>query len=522
MILGILMGNLLASAQQGIYIPKQGKIYFAGDTATIFSNVINQGNFGIDKKATLNFKGQTWQNDQHSLITDETSNGTGVAGQGGAVRFMADTGRQRLIGGYNVVTNSGPVFSNLHLLNSLGVELAESSAKVWQEMKFVRGHFYLNNHIFVVGHQQPGKLTGYDSTRFFVTGTQPGGSLLVRENITSGNGLVVFPVGTTESAYTPAAIRSKTTRGDDYQVTLFEGVRTNVLTGNSLAEQGVNKTWQMGKRYYHGQDEVEIVLQHLNKDEGTSFAQNRNKSYIAQFNNNQWDESIPQMLPANGNLTTNTPQANSGVNTRTLIAALSGVSYFSKFTGKSEKTLKTNIIFGAYRVGAYIVRVNWQTKPEINVKKFVVERRRTNEPSFVSIDTVASLAANGYSTNYLNYGINDSNSYKGVTFYQLKVFDYNDSTYYLPMVAVRGVSLDVEIGLWPNPTTDKFTIIVSGNVAEQVVIHNSLGQLVWKEEVKGRNVMEIKGHHFAQGVYYVTVIGLNRLKLRTEKLLIIR
>jgi hypothetical protein len=152
----------------------------------------------------------------------------------------------------------------------------------------------------------------------------------------------------------------------------------------------------------------------------------------------------------------------------------------------------------------------------------VVERRRTNEPAFVPIDSLASLAVNGFSTNYLNYGINDNNSYRGITFYKLKVVGYNDSSYYLPMVAVRGVSLDVAIGLWPNPTAGKFSIMVSGHVASYVVIHNSLGQLMWKEEVAGRNVIELQGHQFAAGIYYVSILGMEGQKLRTEKLSIVR
>ena len=523
LIFWLLHFSFFALSQSGFYIPQQGKIYFAGDTATILSNVINHGNFGIGNKATINFKGQTWQNDPLSRITDETSGGAGVAGQGGIVRFMADTGRQRLVGGYNAATKAGPVFANLHLVNPFGVELTESSAKVWQEVKFAKGHFYLNNQAFVIGHQQPGRITGYDSTRFFVTGVNGTGSWLIRENVSALNGQVVFPVGTTSLAYTPAALRSRVMRGDDFYASVMDGVKTNGLSGNSLADISVNKTWQIGKRYFPGEDEVELSLQHLNADEGPQFYLNRNRSYVSQYLNNKWDEGSPQVLPAPGSLTTSTIQRSSGVNTRTIKASLSSLSYFTKFASKGElSNLRTNIIFGAYRTGAYIVRVNWQTKPEINVKRFVVERKRTNEPAFVPIDSLASLAVNGFSTNYLNYGINDNNSYRGITFYKLKIVGYNDSSYYLPMVAVRGVSLDVAIGLWPNPTAGKFSIIVSGHVASYVVIHNSLGQLMWKEEVAGRNVIELQGHQFAAGIYYVSILGMEGQKLRTEKLNIIR
>ncbi|RYY59662.1 MAG: hypothetical protein EOO05_12570, partial [Chitinophagaceae bacterium] len=72
-----------SSAQKGFYVPKGGKVFFTGDTSTIFSNVINNGNLGIDKKATVNFKAGTWENDPAAKITDASSGGTGTTGEGG-------------------------------------------------------------------------------------------------------------------------------------------------------------------------------------------------------------------------------------------------------------------------------------------------------------------------------------------------------------------------------------------------------------------------------------------------------
>ena len=179
------------------------------------------------------------------------------------------------------------------------------------------------------------------------------------------------------------------------------------------------------------------------------------------------------------------------------------------------------MLFTGYRTGAYIVKLNWQTKPEINVKKFVVERRRANEPAFYSLDTVASQAPNGYSTGYLNYALDDSNSYNGITFYRLKIFDYNDSSYYAPIIGVRGVAFS-RIGLWPNPTADRFTVLVDGHIAQRIVIYNSLGQLVSQEDVNGRNVVELRGYQLASGVYFVSALGKEGKVLSTEKLVIQR
>ncbi len=59
-IAGILLCGQLVMAQSGFYVPKAGKIFFNGDTATIFSDVINQGKLGVGKNAFVNFSGRVW------------------------------------------------------------------------------------------------------------------------------------------------------------------------------------------------------------------------------------------------------------------------------------------------------------------------------------------------------------------------------------------------------------------------------------------------------------------------------
>ena len=88
-ILNVYLPSLIA--QTGFYIPKSGKVFFKGDTATIFSNVINQGHLGVGKNAFVNFTGKTWNNDPQSLITDESNSGNGVFGKGGWIRFLSDS-----------------------------------------------------------------------------------------------------------------------------------------------------------------------------------------------------------------------------------------------------------------------------------------------------------------------------------------------------------------------------------------------------------------------------------------------
>jgi len=157
-------------AQSGFYVPKKGKVYFSGDTATIFSNVINHGKLGVDKKAVVNFKGKKWENDPQSLITDEGNGGEDASGTGGVVRFNG-AGSQQIDGGYNAVTKSGPAFAHVDIQNAAGVTLTGSTTKVRSNLQLSQGLLYLQDNTLVIGDGSPGSITGYDSIRYIVTGS---------------------------------------------------------------------------------------------------------------------------------------------------------------------------------------------------------------------------------------------------------------------------------------------------------------------------------------------------------------
>lgn len=506
---------LAARAQQGFFVPKNASVYFAGDTATIFSNVTNNGRLGVGKNAVVNFSGGLWQNAADALLFDESDSTTGT---GGWIRFTGIT-VQQLLAGYHAATQTGPSFANLQLANAQGLQLLQSSAKVRRQFAFVNGRVYLNNQIFVVGHHTPGSITGYSPDRFFVTGSQPGSGMLLRENIHPQDGLVVFPVGTRAGSYTPAAIQSKTGQGDDYFVNVFDGVKTNLFSGTDLAPAGVNKTWQAGKWRFPGNGEAALFLQHQLNDEGTYFSPNRNKAYISQYFDAGWDTGKPQAAPSAGILTTSGDTRAGGLNGRTFGASFTANSYFTKFT--AHDSLRTHIIWGAYRLSRNTVMVHWQTKPEINVRSFVVQRRLSHEAAFYNVHAALSRAANGISFDYLNYAANDANSYSGISYYRLQVFDYAGQSYFTDVVAVNS-EMGNRIALWPNPTPDRFSVLVNSPVAKTLAIYNDLGQKMYVQPVvmNNQNVLEVQGHRLIPGVYVVCILDKDGKVLDRAKLLI--
>jgi hypothetical protein len=510
-------------AQSGFFIPPKAKIFFNGDTATIFSNVINRGQLGVGKKAVVNFKGNQWENDPLSLITDDSNNGDGVSGQGGIARFLSpdSNSQQTLIGGYNAASRTGPAFASLQVANSLGIQLSGGNAKVLSHLHFASGHVYTGSNILVVGNGNPGTISGYNENRFIVTSASATGGFLIREKISDADGQVTFPVGAINTKYTPAAIRSKSAVADDFFAGVFDSTMSNIFGGSNLYDKGVNKTWQIGKLLRPGQDEVEITLQHLVEEEGRlQFSPFRENAYVSQFVNGAWDMGFPQYTPGAGSLTTDNLLMNSGINARGFTGTIGTINYFSKFARPVASVNKSNLWFNAYRLDPNLVRVYWKTNPEINIHHFVVQRRLSNEAAFKNIDTVLSMAAGGYSYRELLYSIIDPNPYTGISFYRLMPVSYNGDSSYSQIVAVAGSPGKYRLTMWPNPTPNHFYIGLNGEVyVKTIVVWNAIGQLLRQEPVNGRTIIEM--HGLIPGTYMVGFISTTGDVIETKKLVVV-
>ena len=517
----ILITSISASfAQTGVYVPKDGKVFFSGNAA-IFSDVQNDGKLGVGKNASVNFSGKTWENGSQSLITDESNGGEGANGTGGVVKFVSkDTVPQQLIGGYNAASHQGPAFSNLEIQNKAGVKLVGGNTKVRTELKLTEGLLYVNDNILLMGNNNPGTITGYDSLHYIVTDSKTNEGFLLRENITEKDGVVVFPVGSKANAYTPAAIHSRTSRPDNYYVNVVDGVKKDSIKGD-VSAQSVNKTWQIGKQLHPNEDQVDITLQHLNGDEGSVFTANKSKTYVAQFTQSTWKELYPQSMPKAGSLTSGRTLINSGVNTKTFNGTISTASYFTKLTGKGDTIkIKTAFWFNGYRLDENLVRIYWKTNPEINNNYFIVQRRLGTESDFTNIDTVSTKSINGISLKDLNYEIKDANKYIGVSFYRLVLIDNDKKSSYSNIIAIAPMPGKFNLTLWPNPTPDKFYVGLNGEVAvKSIVIWNAIGQQLKVESVNGRSIIEF--HGFTPGTYMVGFVSTTNQIIETKKVVVL-
>lgn len=508
-----------AVAQTGFFVPRAGKVFFSGG-ATIFSDVSLEGQMGLGRNAVLNFSGHKWENAVVADITDERRG----RGTGGMIRFIPpDSGNklQFITAGYNAAARTGPVFANLTIANAAGVRLLSSSMKVRRWLNFAEGTLDVEDNILVVGDNSVGLITGYNDKNFVITGPSPNGGFLLRERLSAASGLVVFPVGTAAGHYTPAALKVHSRLPDDFYVRVSDGVKSRLTDGQDLSKWSVNKTWQIGELQHPGEDVVEITLQHDLHDEGIDFMGNRQTAYVSQYTSGSWDIGYPHAGVGPGHLTTGPPLTNGGTNTRKFQHTMSQASWFTKLAGYNDTARnRTNLWFSAYRTDKDNVYVYWTTNPEVRNKYFVVQRRLITETVFTDKDTLPSKAVGGASFDYLDYNLNDPNSYAGTSYYRLMMVDYNGNITYSRIVAVGGVPGGFGWTIWPNPTAGRFFIGISRpSAVKEVIVWDILGRVIKRRLVNNRGLIEM--YLDVKGAYVIGLIPADGDHIETKKLIVI-
>lgn len=357
-----LYGSLISNAQTGIFTSPGANFFVHTDTVGIFLNVINKGNFGSKPGGVVKFMGIEWFNDSTASFPDENSYASNLSvpkpsnGLGGIFLFSNSLvktpayGLTQIItgGGYSVKNHTGEGFPNLYLDNSNNVLLKStnsSDVQIRNNLNFMNGKFILgDNGSLYVGdyiNTKPGAITGYDNSKFIVTGNTLSGGFLYRAKFDGNSGQVVFPVGATIDYYTPAAITNNG-NAEDFKVRPFNAIFSEAIKGTQGNQKFVQTTWNIGKESNSSvASNVEIVLQHPVELEGLFYNKERDSSYITQFNKdrNTWD-TVPTNVPKTpGTLTSGAALADNYTNVRNFTIALSDNGYFSKTYAP-----KTNIL----------------------------------------------------------------------------------------------------------------------------------------------------------------------------------
>jgi hypothetical protein len=315
-------------------------------------------------------------------------------------------------------------------------------------------------------------ITGGSSSSYVVTnGT---GGLLIKGISTTPT---VFPVGPSESAYTPATITNNVAR--DFTVKVG-----TTLTNAAALTKTVNLQWDITPSVLTG-NSATLALGWSTANQGSGFNPNAAVE-IAHYNPTLsiWDRF--RLATVTGS--------------NPYVATVSGVDAFSPFVVANQNALSVELLDfkGTPQYNGNLL--TWTTANEVNNKGFNVERLMDNGQwitlGFVNAKSKAA-----------SYDFTD-NTPLSTSYYRLRQID-NDGKETLSKVVTVSRNPSTKLKVYPNPVSNVLTIEAGTNEVFQIL--NLLGQqvLTGKTPPLGAGGLDVSA--LPQGAYFLKV-GTEQVK----------
>ncbi|AII52277.1 T9SS type A sorting domain-containing protein [Hymenobacter sp. APR13] len=427
-----------------------------------------------------------------TLILESTSNPTLVLGalnKSSTVVYSND--------GTTEQTVKGGVYGNVQL-KGVGPKALAGNMLVSTGFAFAAtGTTTLTLNAYDVTLQKGAAITG--TAGVFVTNNT--GSL--KQTVTNTGVGVLFPVGTSATAYNPVTLSQTATQSEDtYSVRVGNGVfaqYSDAGVGSSpVLLKTVQKTWFVAEEVL-GNSNITMKLQWNNVTDVTSdFV--AAAAHINHYLNGGWDQSYAEQAPA-------LVSANVYAQSRTGITSFSPFGVSSRPGGVLPVTLTA---FAATRTPK-AVRCDWKTASELNNDYFVVERS-ANGREFEGIGTVAGR---GTTSQASSYSYLDQQPLDGLAYYRLRQTDLDGTYHYSPIVAVTGCTTCADVlqtlALAPNPSTGIFRVLDAGGqpVAVTGTVHNTLGKVM--QQLNGHSTVDLQAQ--PAGIYLLKLDAAHGAKV---------
>lgn len=174
-----------------------------------------------------------------------------------------------------------------------------------------------------------------------------------------------------------------------------------------------------------------------------------------------------------------------------------------------ENPMPVTLIYFKGSINESAVALNWATSSEEQSDRFEIERS-VNAKRW---DKIGQASAAGYNTSDRLYQFIDETPVKGLNYYRLKMIDL-DRTYTYSKTISLNVASGAEVGIYPNPGTDKLYLKgVDWNNVKSMELVNPAGVSVYqaKSAVNGVDISKL-----APGIYVVVLTDTSN-KVKTFK-----
>lgn len=162
--------------------------------------------------------------------------------------------------------------------------------------------------------------------------------------------------------------------------------------------------------------------------------------------------------------------------------------------------------------------LKWATASETNNNFFSVEK--SDDGNLWRVIKIIPGAGN--SATLLNYSLMDDSLYSKTNYYRLKQTDYNGNNSYSAIIFVTGCQNNSNFSLYPNPTSNEFTIDVTADATANVVVevYDVLGkQIISKQVTLNSGVTSVKTNieQFTNGMYFVRLVDGDNNVVYTQR-----
>lgn len=173
-------------------------------------------------------------------------------------------------------------------------------------------------------------------------------------------------------------------------------------------------------------------------------------------------------------------------------------------TDISASTLSANLTSYTVSKSNNFAEINWKTVSEQNNKNFIIFRSGDDK----NYEKLEEVSGNGTTTSANNYTYHDKNPLSGNNYYKLVQVDFDGKLSILGEEVLNFGLSDIDIKVYPNPTTDYIFVTTKGKKYNRVLLTNTSGKTL--QDLKLREPednIELSLSNYSPGIYFINLIG---------------
>ncbi len=331
------------------------------------------------------------------------------------------------------------------------------------------GVLTLTNGFLVLGNNTltiaaTGSISGGSTAAFIVTN---GTGTLTQNNIGTGGrtGNIVFPVGSSQSSFTRAALSNNGT-ADNFSMKVIQGVfsaYTGFTGSGALTQDNVNKTWFISEGTAGGSN-ASLTLEWNGVDQLSGF--NGASCQISHFNGTTW-------------VATGTPGSASGLDPYTIFR--SGITQFSPFGVSSSAALPLQLLSFEGKKSKCRRPAELGCSGRKNIASYVVERSADSRDFKAVTELKAQQGNEIKSYNWTDAGIFS----RGTTwYYRLKIQHEDGTPLYSQVIRIQAKERNSGLVLYPNPVKGATLNLLGDGTATatlDLMVTDMLGRVQMKQ-----------------------------------------